>query len=315
MNKQFHDSLLDFETAFAKVKVIREQLYKERDIEKRKSVFNQVNLKILESYWESEYSHRSLVDEKSMYHDLKRAIECAGSLSLTVCTLTELQKEINRRFIGSPNKQRRVVTRLNQILKFLGRDFQLRKVKEEWNDVKYLTPEEMAEVTRNLKDENFATLCWLGLLTGLRIGEIFSLRPERVQQTYLRVVKQVDTTNKLRQLKNRKPKKTYLLQGSHEYLSKWFDLEQTTKDRLRTINHARILKAACVKAFPAMSQKHCVFHDLRHSYAIHLLGKGVPIAQVAQSLGNSISVCEKYYTGFILTDHGIELIDKLLKET
>ena len=183
MNKQFHDSLLDFETAFKKVKVIREQLYKERDIEKRKSVFNQVNLKILESYWESEYSHRSLVDEKSMYHDLKRAIECAGSLSLTVCTLTELQKEINRRFIGSPNKQRRVVTRLNQILKFLGRDFQLRKVKEEWNDVKYLTPEEMAEVTRNLKDENFATLCWLGLLTGLRIGEIFSLRPESVQQT------------------------------------------------------------------------------------------------------------------------------------
>ena len=107
VNKQFHDSLLDFETAFAKVKVIREQLYKERDIEKRKSVFNQVNLKILESYWESEYSHRSLVDEKSMYHDLKRAIESAGSLSLTVCTLTELQKEINRRLIDNPNKQRR----------------------------------------------------------------------------------------------------------------------------------------------------------------------------------------------------------------
>ena len=70
-------------------------------------------------------------------------------------------------------------------------------------------------------------------------------------------------------------------------------------------------KSACRAVFKDKS-KHCKWHDLRHSYAIFLLTKGVPIQLVAQSMGNSVSVCEKHYAGFVLTDVGISAINNIL---
>jgi hypothetical protein len=46
-----------------------------------------------------------------------------------------------------------------------------------------------------------------------------------------------------------------------------------------------------------------------------LLGAGVPLSFVARSLGNSETVCEKHYTGKVLTDAFIDTIDMLVKKS
>jgi hypothetical protein len=54
------------------------------------------------------------------------------------------------------------------------------------------------------------------------------------------------------------------------------------------------------------------FHDLRHSYAVYLIGKGMSLDWVAQSLGNSRDVCERFYKSHILQDDSIRLMRMML---
>jgi integrase len=60
----------------------------------------------------------------------------------------------------------------------------------------------------------------------------------------------------------------------------------------------------------------CVFHDLRHSYAIHMLEKvEVSLTMVAKLLGDSIQVVEQYYAGFALGEEGLRSVDLLYKSS
>jgi site-specific recombinase XerD len=48
------------------------------------------------------------------------------------------------------------------------------------------------------------------------------------------------------------------------------------------------------------------FHDLRHSYAIHLLAIGMTMEDVARSIGDTIEVCEEFYAGFSHTPLSVQ---------
>lgn len=74
---------------------------------------------------------------------------------------------------------------------------------------------------------------------------------------------------------------------------------------------AKRFALACKKLFKDKT-KHCKWHDLRHSYAVLLIGRGATITLVAQSMGNSVKVCEEYYSGYVLTSEGIETLSKIV---
>ena len=95
---------------------------------KPKVVHNSANRDLLEKFWKDEYEHRDLVDFESSKNDFKRAIEVAGPLSLYSASREDLQKEIAKHAKG--NKQRRVVSRLNTLLKYIQRNVKLRKDKK-----------------------------------------------------------------------------------------------------------------------------------------------------------------------------------------
>ncbi|MCX6125191.1 MAG: site-specific integrase [Proteobacteria bacterium] len=313
INRQFQAEVYSFAEAERLCKEVLEQLYRERDRFLPKPLFYSQNAKALEEYWRREYTHRDLIAPEVMHNDLKCSIEAVGMLSLVAATREELQAAIDTKYTDDPNKQRRVVTRLNQILKFLKRDFTLRKKREVKSPVKYLTMEELEIALRHIRDPQVQILCWVGFATGLRVGEIFALKKTDLRQNYLQVTSQLDRQDQLRDTKNRLVRRAYVIEQGSKYLQEWFTMDKKDKDRLRTMQHAKVLGSACAKAFKD-KEKVCCFHDLRHSYAIHLLQKGVPLSHVAQSLGNSTTVCEKYYTGFMLTDLGVETIERILKQ-
>ncbi len=66
------------------------------------------------------------------------------------------------------------------------------------------------------------------------------------------------------------------------------------------------------KSLTEILRRKFIFHDLRHSYARHLCNSGVNLKLVSECLGNSQSVCEKYYAGWISEDMVLGSLAKLL---
>lgn len=286
-------------------------------------VFNQENLSILGplenppagTYWKDVYGRRKrILDRRSSYYDLRRAIEAVGNLSLLTATEDELQAKIDGGGFED-NKQRRIVSRLMPILRFLGRtDIKLEKAREEQKEVRYLSMGEFEKVVTRLPTKPLQALCRLAIHSGLRQGELFALQPGNIskERSIVQVNLQLDKEGVLRPTKGRNKRKAYLVDGAGQAVDDWLAVPEEERMKLRVAPLAEYVTRACAEAFPKNPPKWCVFHDLRHSYAIHLLERGVPLSFVARSLGNSELVCEKHYTGKVLTDGYMEGIKAML---
>lgn len=291
------------------VREIVSQLYAKHSDEKTRNVHNFDNMDLLTKFLKHEYDDKDIVDFNSARNDYLRAINAVGEFSLYSSSKEVLQKQINSKFKG--NKQRRIVARLNTILKFIKRDVTLRKDKPNQILVKYLTEDEFYEMLNFVSDEDIKLVCRLAFYSGCRTGEIFAITSTSLKSSCLQVINQIDRVQNRREIKNRINRLAYLLTQGRVDVANWIKLKE--KSKLRNLKFADIVKNACKKAFPDNPDKWVTFHDLRHSYAINLLSKGVSLGLVAQSLGNSVVVCQKHYTGFVMTDDSISRIDSILR--
>ncbi|MBL7686845.1 MAG: hypothetical protein JNJ49_02350 [Bdellovibrionaceae bacterium] len=145
INKAYLSGLQQYSECEVSVREVIKRLYAEENRKYPAQVYNSQNRQLLEKYWKAEYVSRDLVDSCSAKNDLKRAIEAVGSLSLYSSSKEEIQNQISKSLKG--NQQRRVVSRLNQILKFLGRDIKLRKDKSVPHEIRHLSLSEFYSVT------------------------------------------------------------------------------------------------------------------------------------------------------------------------
>jgi integrase len=303
INSLLLQGTIDRIEAEAQAKRLLETLRNERG--ERRVTFNQGNYKILETFWKS-YKLRDLIDPDTAYHDFRRAVDAVGDLPIASASQDELQTALTKH---KGNKQRRIAARLNSILKFLGRDVRVRLTREEMREIAYLTPEEVGRLTSQVKP-TLASLIQVLFLTGLRLGEAMALRSSQLRPDgSLWVDSQVDKHGQRRSTKTRKPRKVFVLSGGDVALQKWIQfLPDVAQDRLS-------LSQAMRRESMRILKRDLCLHDLRHSYAVLMVSRGVSLSLVAQSLGNSILVCEKYYSGFVLSDEGIETIKRMLNNT
>jgi integrase len=299
INVAFVEKKISFDQARIFVKDIVDQLRPKTAI-----LHNQGNLKILEDYWSAEYADRDLIDLFSAKRRLIRAVEACGHYSLRSASQVELQTEINSKFKG--NKQRNLVAALNQILKWLKRDIKLRKVREEIREVPHLSAEELESVLLLIQKPELKLLYETAFATGMRLGELFAMKPQDIIGSHVRVYYQIDRLLIRRQTKNRKDRNVYTLPKHREAVKSWAVL--ATKQELRGLEFSKITRKLTEKALG----RSLTFHDLRHSYAIYLVSRGVGLTLVSQSLGDTIPVTEKYYSGFTLRPESIQLIDSIL---
>lgn len=271
--------------------------------------FNEENRRLLQEYWEREYANRGNIDLKSAENDLKRAIDAIGTLSLVSASRDDLQNHLNKYCKG--NKQRRIVARVNQLLKFLKRDIKLRKAPKERRKIRHLSQDDFLKVLPFIEEREIQALFVACFVTGARIGEAFALDTNSLRNGVISILRQMDRTGVLRETKNRRDRQMVINPIEHHFLNFW--LSYSDKAKFRNIKLSSILMNACKKAFPSEELKWCNVHDLRHSYAIWLLSKGISLSLIAQSLGNSISVCQEYYAGFELSQESIESIKSFLK--
>jgi integrase len=161
----------------------------------------------------------------------------------------------------------------------------------------------------HIQNENIRALAVVLFCTGCRLGEAFMFKARDLKaNSSLFVNRQLDRKLAVREVKNRKPHQTILLDEGREAFLKWSSIVDKESYRKR-VQHP-IINAA-KKAFKD-KERQISPHDLRHSYAVHMLGLGVPLDRVAKLLGDSVKTTEDYYAGFVMSSNEIDFVREII---
>jgi integrase len=318
------------------IKEIRSELHKSQQIKggKTRLVKFVDNQKILNEFISERIEDRPLTCPESQICDFTRAVLHIDrqNLSLKTASKKELQKAINK--IEENNIHRRICSRINSLLGFIGRRERLEPLEYVdtpfiFNEDEFLkivenihAPEEFANYTEDIRNLYF-TLFY----TGMRVGEAFALVSRRQSDpktgrkmnfllgNQIALSSQMQKkTFKITKTKTGKERITYVIQNHINRIKAWAELDRETKEKIRKIEYSRLIKKAACLAFPKkFEMKRIKAHDCRHSYAVYLLNSGVSISLIAKSMGNSVLVCEKYYLGYALQEEGIQMIHNQLQ--
>lgn len=265
-----------------------------RNKNKPKKFINNVNQVVLERYWEKRGSLKDRKDHGAAYRRLKRGLAALGSLDIALASdkeiLTALAKNINNR-----TTLRDAVASIRQILKFIGRpDIYLPKPRPEHKEVRYLTLEQFKQILPGLSHGE-RLVVWAAFGTGARQGEIWSINKIDPSGRAVWIAKQITRKNKPDSTKTGRKRWAYVIPEAREFIKEWIEFKD--KEEIRNLRWSEIVKLGCKRAeVPPIT-----FHDLRHCYAIHLLQQSNSLEKVSRWLGNSITVCERYYTGYVGT--------------
>jgi len=272
---------------------------------------NSVNENVLKNFLSNYFNRkRYLEDPESAKNKFTRAVRALGPVLINSSSEDEILNQIETHEFDV-NKTRDIVAKVNSILKYLKRDVVIPAPPKGFNEVKYLSLEDVQKVLTYFSDEpTIKALIGLSFYSGLRIGETYALNGSSLKSGKILLVdSQVTREGKRAKPKNRKQRKAFLIPDGIEHFKFWCDNKDDLEHTRAAI--AKRFALACKKVFKDKT-KHCKWHDLRHSYAVLLIGRGAPITLVAQSMGNSVKVCEEYYSGFVLTSEGIETLSKIL---
>lgn len=319
------------------VKEIRASLHHSQQLSdgKLRIIKNVDNQKILNDFISERIEDRKLVCPSSQIHDFKRAVYSIdfANLSLKTASRKELQKALDR--IEENNKHRRVCSRLNSLLRFIGRNDRLEPM--EYIDTPFIfTEEEFLNIVENIVApsgfeehlDDIKNFFYCQFYTGLRLGETFALFSRRqtdsmsgrkmnfLSPNQISVSSQMKkNTLKITRPKNKKERMAYVIQTHYKKIKAWADLDRTTKEKLRNIEFSRLINRAAQITYPKNSEmRRMRAHDCRHSFAVYLLNRGISISLIAKALGNSVQVCEKYYLPYTLQEEGIQMIHMALSK-
>jgi integrase len=289
-----------------RAEAILQNFYRERDKELGVDLILPGNQKIYDDWWKKAYSpakvklkkySASYLPSEKLY--FQRALKAAGNVPIDGNDEV-LQSHLDDVLEEENDKHHAVVSRINRIRKSLKLPLLIPASKER-RDVDYLTKPEIDKLLLKLKEPH-RTLAAVAFYTGLRKNEIMAMKDNIWKDDTIEVHWQFHAVDKeLRLPKNKKTRTAFIIPGGELWLENLIKIIDTINPTLAVF---AVVKRACGKRF----------HDLRHSYAVYLIGKGMSLDWVAQSLGNSRDVCERHYATHILQKDSIELMRAMLKK-
>ena len=309
VNLKMQRGLLTPDSAWAELKgSVVPALKHEAGVKAHEALVDQIsanNLKVFQSFWGEMYAGVDLKNPASTRNDLLAALRAIDPLSVTTASRQDLRDKLTAL---PAYQQRRHCIRINQLLRHLERGFTIGKRSREYQDVDYVTWRGLQEMLPFIYSSEVQLLAIALFGTGVRIGEAFAPGFTRLKpNNTIYIDRQMDLKCTIRGIKNGKPHHTRLLPEAEAGYRDWCKVPHKERFRSSAIN--QIIRASA-KAFPPPGHQISA-HDLRHSYAIHMLGLGASLTQVAQLLGDSIATVELHYTGFVLTDEMVAGINKL----
>ena len=294
------------EQARERITKIVESLYDQDGIVQSKVTLSSHNEKIVKQYLNTLGASKS----PRLEYDIKHAVSALGKVDLMSGTKRQMEKALESM---EPQRRKRIVNKLNTVLRSVGRDFKLGHEKVDRQEIRYLTLADFKKFLAKIESPELRLLHEVCFYTGVTIGEALGLdaRTYRPDACEIRVTNLV-TQKGQKQQSRLGDRTTVVMPEGHESLMAWFKARKHLSTNLHA-NASRYTKRAALQAFPAEAQKHITFTDLRHCYAMHLLAKGVPLSLVASCLGVEEKYAKEVYPKFDLGSESLGLIKNILK--
>jgi len=215
----------DAETLLAELIAVQYRKSKVQTTAIKHVVLSEANLKVFAQFWAEKYEIKYLEDESSARYDFQRAFKAIEPLSILAASEPEIQKTLKKNLTNS--QTRRVVDRLNEVLKFLGRDFQLKKPKKARKTVNHVNLTDFSKLCAAIECAECKLMTSALFATGLRLGEAMALTESDLDGSALSVTKQ-RTAYGLKKIKAPKREKTgdvAVLEVGLKDLKKWIAVE------------------------------------------------------------------------------------------
>ncbi|GAB6098958.1 site-specific integrase [Halanaerocella petrolearia] len=157
-----------------------------------------------------------------------------------------------------------------------------------------LSESEVTNILEVLDNEKHKTILYLIYSGGLRVGEVVRLKVKDIDSDRMIV--------RIRQGKGKKDRDTILSKAGLKQLKKYYRLYQPNEwlfpggkpdSHLTERSVQRFFKKACSKA---KIKKDVTVHNLRHSFATHLLERGTDLRYIQELLGHKSSKTTEVYT-------------------
>jgi integrase len=316
INEKFISKIITFAQARTLFDDLIQKKYAKNNLQAyvlKNAKLSEINAKVLKNYWQKVYSTRLNSDLDSAKYDLEKALLLIEPLAIQTAEQAELQDQLKK--CSSLKVRIRATSRLNEILKWLERDFKLNKPSDSVTSIQYCTLPEFNKIVRHIENDDLKNFACTLFASGLRISEALALIDGDYINHKLNVVKQLVRDKKgnteIKLPKRKKIGQVVVMQKFDKQIKAWIAVEN--KDQYRYSLYDA-LEIAARKALPDGPKRAWVGpHDLRHSHAVYLLANGASLTQVSLNLRSGINVVQKYYTGFAHTDESAELLKKMLK--
>jgi integrase len=313
INALFRAGTIDAQAAQRQVEELVEQLRKAERPDTHQYLDS--NMDILDRYFREEYETRDILPNslKAAKASFRRALKLLGKLELPTADVKEVQKRI---FALPYKKRQHVVLTLNALFKYIGRKhgFELGK-KIRIERVRHLSLKEFLLVLPKIEHPLVQRLAAVGFATGGRVGELFAITQYNAVTRQVTIYTQIDRKLEERMPKTLQSQRTaVVVKELEQHVKDWIATPMEERMTIRNVRLADYVLRACKEVFPNSPDKHCHIKDMRHGYAIHFLSKGASVSLMAQQLGNSEEVCREHYTGFIVSDEGAALLNRLQEE-
>jgi site-specific recombinase XerD len=180
--------------------------------------------------------------------------------------------------------------------KVLGKDrtlYQINRPRKERILPEILSKQEVIQIFKSVDNLKHKILLVMTYSSGLRIGELLSLKPGDFDLNRRSIFIRKGKGNKDRVVKLAQSLIPLLVKYVEEYKPKEYLIEGQKGGKYSEESVRKILRRACKKA--GIHKTGIKVHTLRHSYATHLLEQGVDIRYIQTLLGHgSIKTTEIY---------------------
>lgn len=328
INKELKSEKISPSVAKMRINEIKDGLYKTEKKLRGVLELDSKNEEAYHTYLDKHYSklkRQNLKDFKAAENEIMRAFRALGNVSIRTASRDEIENQIVEHCGDNIMKQRKIASRLNSVLKSIGRnDIKLTVLKRPHHDVIFITETELGELidhieTNVAKDRTFGNLTrdqFIILIkalfySGLRIGEAKAadIKNWRPADRVYRVTHQIDDNGKKRLPKGDKTRRIVIHKRGEKAFSQWLKFEGKSKINRNLLT--KNLKSFCEKLFQKDETKHLTLHSMRHCMAVfYLRDCSFSLSAVASLLGDSIHVTEIYYANFVLHDETLEMMSQ-----
>jgi len=265
---------------------------------------------LAEEFFEYSKAHAKFKSHEANENALKTLKPFFGDKLLEMITLKDIEDyRVSRLKTVKSSSTNRDLTVLKRMLNlarewgYLNKDIarKIKKMKEPPGRVRYLSKEEILSLIKACKLPYLKTIVQIALNTGMRKGEILNLTWDQIDFNSGFIHLEKTKTGERRDIPVNKT--------LYEVLKDW---KQDNNSDTENLFEVKDVKKSFKTALNNAGITDFRFHDLRHTFASHLVMEGVDLATISNLLGNATIQMTMRYS-HLSPDHRKNAVDKMSK--